>query len=555
MKPRTILVIGGALAGPTAAARAREIDEHARILLLERNRRVSYAECGLAYHLSGEVPSMQALNQERAEFFGSVYGIEVWTETEVTGLHAAEHRVSLNRSGQSESLAYDSLVFALGASSVMPSFAGKGSENVTCFRTLDDLEKIEALLSGGRRQVAVIGGGPMGIEAADGLIRGGAEVTLIEKQPRLLSGFGPRAAAVALQALQQRARVITGATVESAESSEGHIKSLKLSSGEVIATDLVISATGILPRTDLLKDAGAQLAANGSVIVDGRSSTSLPEVYACGVCVSVPQVITGRPVWLAQGALADKTAQVAGANASGGNARLGLAAGSVLIRAFDSTVGRTGLSLDEATAHFGPDAIGLTTVHAPSHERYFPHATLMLIQLLWHRGDGRVLGVEAAGASGVDKRIDAASAAVAGGMTIERLASLDYGYEPPYSAARDPLNVAATVASFERAGVGQSIEPEELNRRSGEVQIIDVRIAGADGFAPVQGSVAIPLESLRQELDRLDRSKPIVTVSENGRRGWLAARVLSQRGFAEVAVLSGGLRAWHLAQQSQRRQA
>ncbi len=542
MKNRTIVIVGGALAGPTAAARAREIDEHARIVLIERNRRVSYAQCGLAYHLSGEVGSLDDLDQERAEFFNSVYGVEVWTEAEAVALDPALHEASVRRAGQVERVGYDSLIVALGAASLIPDKLDVHAENMVCFRTLEDMEAIKRTLSSGERRIAVIGGGPMGIEAADGLIRAGAEVTLIEREPRLLSGFGPRVADRALRALRRRARVVTAATINSIEPSGGRINALILSNRKRIETDLVIAAIGLEPRTGLLRAAGAALADDGTAEIDERAATSLPDVYACGVCVSAPQAVTGRRVWSPQGAIADKTAQVAGANAAGGSASLAPFLGSMLVRAAQTTLGRTGLSQAAAAAHFGREAIAVTTVHAPARERYVSPAPLMLLQLIWRRSDGRVLGIEAAGEAGVDKRIDAASGFIASGVTIEQLAAADFGYEPPYNAARDPLNVAATVGAFERAGLGRSIEPEDLAKLLASVQVIDVSAAKAG--AVIAGAAAIPLEELRARLDGLDRSRPVVTVSETGRRGWLAARILSQNGFSDVANLSGGLLAW-----------
>jgi NADPH-dependent 2,4-dienoyl-CoA reductase/sulfur reductase-like enzyme/rhodanese-related sulfurtransferase len=546
VKNRTILIAGGALAGPTAAARARETDEHSRIILIERNRHVSYAQCGLAYQLSGEVSSIDDLNRERADFFRNVYGIEVWTEAEIVAINPARHDISVRRENRIENCGYDSLVVALGAASLVPAPLNTQANNLVCFRTLDDLEKINQVLATGKRRVAVVGGGPMGVEAADGLIRAGADVTLIESEPRLLNIFGERIAAQAKASLQSRARVLTQTTVGSVETAGGSITALRLTNGEQVATDLVIAAAGIVPRSELLHAASASLAAHGTVPVDERAATSLPDVYACGVCVSVPQVITGNPVWLPQGAVADKTAQVAGANAAGGAATLSPALGSMLLRVADTVVGRAGLSQRAASDFFGAGEVAVTTVYAPSCEHYVPHAALMLVQLLWHRGDGRILGVEAAAKAGVDKRIDAAAGVLASGLTVERLAGLDFGYEPPYNAARDPLNVAATVAALERAGRGHSLEPEALAARLATTQIIDVRPEGADGSATVPGAVRIPLELLRRELGKLDRTRPVVAVSETGRRGWLAARILAQNGFADAANLAGGLLAWAL---------
>ena len=548
MSRKTIVIIGGALSGPTAAARAREVDEQARIVMVERNRRVSYAVCGLAYHLSGEVARLEDLDQERAKFFESVYNIEVWTDSEVTALDPAKQTVMVTRADRSEALAYDALIVALGAASRLPQNLPAGAQpgNLVCFRTIDDLETIQRQTRGGGKRITILGGGPMGMEAADGLVRHGADVTVIEKQSRLLGSFSSIFSDAALHALRSKAKVFLSTDVSGFEMAGNRISSLKLSDGSRLETDLVISTIGLRPRTSLLQTAGSKLAPDQTVIIDDHARTSLPNVYACGVCVSTPQAVTGRAVWYPQGALADKTAQVAGANAAGADRKLSPALGSMLIRALDVTVGRTGLTRAEASTCFGQDEVAVTAVSAPTHESYFPASAPLLLEMIWRRSDGRILGVEAAGVAGVDKRIDVAAGLIAGSIDIERLAVLDFGFEPPYSAARDPLNVAATVASSERSGLARSIEPDELIRCLRDVQVIDVRPNGVKGRASIQGAVRIPLEQLRGHMKSLDRKRSIVTVSESGRRGMQAARILAQCGFGNVVNLAGGLQVWAL---------
>jgi len=548
MSQRTIVVLGGALAGPTAAARAREIDEHARILLIERGERVSYAVCGLAYHLSGEVGALDELDRERGAFFQSVYQIEVWTGTEATALDPAAKTLTVRRTGQSgvSSVAWDALVVALGAASRAPDVPGLEGTNVRMLRTLDDLAAVAGALRAGGRRVTVLGGGPLGIEAADGLVRGGAEVTLVEKEASLLPRFGRQASAAARRALERAgARVHTGVTVAGVETDGGRVTTLALSAGGTLKTDFVVVAVGLAPRTELLARAGARVAADGTLLVDERARTSLDGVWACGVCVSTPQALTGAPAWWPQGAIADKTAQVAGANAAGGEARLAPALGSMLLRAGDTTVGRTGLSAAEADAALGRADVGVTTVHASTHDGYFPGARTLLVQAVWQRASGRLLGVEVAGVAGVDKRIDAAAGAVAGGLTVEHLAGLDFGYAPPYSSARDPLNVVATVAAAERAGLAWPITPKLLNERGAGVQLVDVRAAGERG-GTIAGALAIPLEELRARGGELDRTRPVVAFDATGRRAYLAARILRQAGFGDVQHLAGGLASWEL---------
>jgi NADPH-dependent 2,4-dienoyl-CoA reductase/sulfur reductase-like enzyme len=451
MAGRTIVVLGGALAGPIAARSARETDREARVILVERASRVSYAVGGLACALSGEVASPRALEGDgRAGV--ERHGVEVWTGAEAVRLDAAGRRLTLRRGGTSEEVAYDALVFALGAASVIPDAAGLTGENVRTLRTIDDVEALLAALRSGRRRVTVLGGGPFGVEAADGLVRGGADVTLLERSPEILRRFSPRIAAAARRELSARGRVVTGAEVRRAHAAGTRVERLELSDGTTVDTDFVVACCGLVPRTELLAEAGARLAADRSAAIDARAETSLPGVFACGVCVSTPQVVTGAPSWWPQGAIADKSAQVAGANAAGGTERLGPTTGTMLVRILDLTAGRTGLAQAEAEGAVGKAHVRTVVVEAPSHEAWFPASAAMLVSLTSDARTGRLLGVEAIGRSGVDKRVDVAACAVAAGMTVDQLAALDLGYGPAYGPARDPLNVAAGEARSASAG-------------------------------------------------------------------------------------------------------
>lgn len=548
MTKRTIVIVGGALSGPTAAARAREVDEHARILLIERNAHVSYAVGGLAYHLSGEVKAIADLDSQRADFFASVYGVEVWTGAEATALDAPARVLTVQRGGERTKVPYDALVFALGAASPVPDVPGLSGINVRTFRTLADLAALKKALVGSGRRVAVLGGGSMGVEAADGLVRAKAKVTLVERHQRLLPQLGTQVARAAEAVLAARARVILGAEVIGADGARGKVRRLHLSNGTKLEVDAVVIAAGLSPRTELLEAAGAVLAPDRTVLVDALARTSLPHVWACGVCVSVPSAVTGRPVWSAQGALADKTAQVAGANAAGAQVRLGAAAETMLVRVLDTVVGRTGLSAAQARAHVGVDA-EVTTIHAPSHDPWFPGADDVLVELVWNRHSGRLLGAECAGRSGVDKRIDVAAAAIAGGLTVDQLAEVDLGYAPPFSAARDPINVAATVAAAHWREWVRSIGAEQLAKLAPTFQLVDVRGSKQHRAGTIAGAVHLPLEALRERVGELDRKRPTVAFCDSGRRGYLAARLLQQRGLTDVRYLGGGLASWQLVGQ------
>ena len=539
MSKRKVIVLGGAISGPSAAARARETDEHADIRLLERSRDVSYAACALAYHASGEVPTLDALNRERAEFFWDVYRVKVETGTAVVGIDAPSRAV-LVKGGR---LPYDALVYALGADSVFPALRGlPGARNAFRFRTLVDLEALLAQADRGPRRVAVLGGGFIGVEAADGLARRGCQVALVEQGERILPAFSPaasRAAAEALGALG--VAVLESARPLRAVRRGKDICSLQLDRGRRLDVEAVVVAAGLKPRTELLARAGALLHEDGSVAIDNRCATSLPGVFACGVCVSVPHAVTGRPAWLAQAALADRTAQVAGACAAGGDARMGPALGSAIVRAGELTLGRTGLTREEAAAYAGPDC-AVSRVHAPSRDAFFPGSADTHVELIYHRGSGRILGAEVVSRSGADKRCDALAAAILGGLTVEQLAAIDLAYAPPYSPARDPLNVAGSVAVQARAGLSEGWSAEELAKRRRRVTVVDVRGDARSQAGTLAGALHVPLRALRERLSRMD-GRLLVFVCDEGRLSYLATRIARQRG-RQAVYLSGGLATW-----------
>jgi len=539
MGKRRIVVLGGAISGPAAAARARETDEHADIRLLERSRDVSYAACALAYHASGEVPSLEALNRERADFFWDVHRVKVETGTAVARIDARARVVVAN----GRRVAYDALVYALGAESVLPALPGlRGARNAFRFRTLADLEALLARTDRGGRRVAVLGGGFIGVEAADGLARRGCQVTLVEQGERILPAFSPGAAQLAADALRDLGVVVVeGARAARAARDGRDIRSLRLDRGRSLDVEAVVVAAGLAPRTGLLRRAGALLHADGSVAIDDRCATSLPGVFACGVCVSVPHAVTGRPAWLPQAAIADRTAQVAGACAAGGDARIGPAVGSAIVRAGEITLGRAGLTREEAAVYAGAGA-AVTLVHAPSRDPFFPGAADMRVELIHHRGSGRILGAEVVSRSGADKRIDVLAAAILGGLTVEQLAGVDLAYAPPFSPARDPVNVAGGVAALSRAGLSESWSAEELATRRRRVTVVDVRGEPSSAEGTLAGALRVPLRALRGRLARMPGG-PLVFVCDTGRLSYLATRIARQRGRA-AAYLSGGLAAW-----------
>lgn len=536
MAQRTIVVVGGALAGPTAAARAREVDEHARIVLLERAGSVSYAVAGLAYHLSGEVEDVAALDRERAAFFRDVYAVEVRTGVGVSRIDARGRAVEL---ATGERLRWDALVVSTGVGSVVPPVL-EGARNVTTFRNLADLRVVTTALSRGARRVVVIGGGPFGVEAADGLARRGLEPVLLEHGSQLLPAHSPHAARAAARGLTSAGvEVRLEATVAGVDRRGDRARALVLADGSRIDCDLVVVTAGVRPRTDLLAAAGARLHEGGAVHVDALCRTSLEGVWACGTCVALPHAVTGKPTWLPQAAIADKTAQVAGAGAAGGSASLGAVLGTAIVRAGSVVVARTGAPRSEL------QGAETTRVHPLSHDGFFPGARAVSIELSHDAGSDRVLAAEVWGEAGVERRIDVLATAIAGRLCVDDLAALDLAYAPPFGTARDAVNVAGTVAVSDAAARASCWTPEMLAASSHHV-LVDIRPAAirkAEGWP--HGSILVSFGALRTKdspLAALERTP--VFVSTDGRAGAQAARIARARGVSDAGYLGGGIRSW-----------
>lgn|GEM_PF-651649 len=562
---RRIVVVGGTLSGPTAAARARETDGDASITIVQRGAHLSFAFAGLAHHLSGEVTDLSRLDRQGAAFFRDVYAIDALLHTNATDLDVAGRTLTVTSTDggteSSRALPWDELIFALGAESLpLPGVSG---DNVFRLRSFGDVTDLRRFITdrppaAGPAHVVVVGAGSFGLEAVDGLVRAGARVTLLEQSPSLLPRFTQTVTGPLVAQLRERGvEVRQGVAVIGADrDTDGRVvQALHLADGRAdgrLPCDAVVVCAGVRPRTGLLARAGIALRADGCVLVDERARV-LPHVYACGASVAVPNAVSGTPMWWAQAAIADKVAQVAGENAGGGSAQTAPFAGTMVLRVLDLTVGRTGLSHDEAVMAFGEADVDVSVVVGRSHEVWWPGARALTAVLVSQRSTGRVLGAEAIGTVDVDKRIDVAATAIVGRLTVDQLAMLDLGYAGAFNATRDVWNTAARLATIERHHEGSSITAAEFRRRTDWV-VVDVRddvptdvptgASTADASrAALPGAIHIPLSVLRPALHRLDKTRPTVVYSGRGRRGFVAMQLLRQQGFVDVHNLAGGLQA------------
>lgn len=544
MAPRTIIVVGGALAGPVAAARAREVDERAKIILLERARDANYSVGGIAQVVSGEARTPLSAQRERLDELRDIWRIDLRTGAEATGI---DPRARLVRCGR-ERLEYSSLIVAGGAESVLPPIPGlEGASNVVHFRTPSDADAIAAASAMGARRAAVIGGGSMGIEAADALARRGFATTLLERTPRLLSAFSPVMSDIAAEGLRSRGiGVLTSARIASAERRGEAVVALALSRNREIACDLVVVAAGVVPRSGLLTKHGAQALPNGALVVDDACRTSLEHVHACGACVALPRFWTEKPAWIPQATLVDRTSQVAGSAAAGGSDRIGEPLlGTTLVRAGATVVGRSGLTRDEAAKACRKGALRIVITESPSVDPFVGDAAPLTVELLHDDESGAIIGGDVGGSSGVDKRLDALAMGLHGVLlTPHALAEVDLGHAPTFSPVRDPLNVAGSVLAQVIAGQVDARLAESIGKA--RLTLVDVRPEGASSPG-AQGARRVPLSSLREALRSLPASRPLAFIDEDGRLGYLACRIARGRGRKDACFISGGLRAWRAA--------
>ena len=536
MAKRKIVILGGALSGPTAAAHARETDSEAEIILIERAATISYAVGGLPYYLSGEIVTRGDIAPYRPEFFRHDYSVDVRTQVSVERLDAGKRKVHTSAGV----VAYDSLIYALGAGSILPPVFGDGASNLSFLRNPAQLQRIDAILKKGAQRVAIVGGGYYGVEAADCLARRGLQVSLIERGPQLLPEFSPEAATRAAQALVELGvDVRVGQNVDAVARKGKQIVGLVLGDGAPLATDLILVTAGVEPRTDIFAAAGGEVLADGSIHVDERCATNLDGVFATSICVSHLHAVTGEPVWTAQASDADKTAMVAGHNAAGGHALLGPTLGTAILRVGELHLARTGL-----TKLGGELDVGRVVLSGHSCDPFFVGSQPLDLTLYYTRGSERVVGAEVVGRGGVDKRIDVIATATLAKLTLAQLAQLDLAYSPPYSMARDLVNAAGVVG--QQAKHVRVWEPAEFAGREPATIVYDLRSKPERKLHPVAGAALMDLAELREHKSELRKAKSVVFVCETGRSSYLAARRAAQLGCKGAGYLSGGLRALRL---------
>lgn len=539
-----VVIVGGVAAGATAAARLRRLDEQAEILIFERSGHISYANCGLPYYIGDVITDPEALTLQTPEQFFARFRVQVRVRHEVTALHPERKAVSVTdlATGRTFEESYDKLILAPGARPTQPRLPGVGLERVFTLRTVEDTFRIEEFIQKNKPRSAVLaGGGFIGLELAENLRELGMEVTIVQRPKQLMNPFdADMAALIHAEMRRHGVQLALGSTVEGFASTNRGVEVLRKDEPSLQA-DMVVLAIGVTPDTALAKSAGLALGIKDSILVNDRMETSVPDIYAAGDAVQVRHVVTGQDALISLAGPANKQGRIIADNICGMDSHYTGSQGSSVVKVFSMTAAATGVNEKNArNAGFDPEAVILSPM---SHAGYYPGGRLMTMKLVYDKPTLRVLGAQIVGYEGVDKRIDVLATAIHAGMTAPQLKELDLAYAPPYSSAKDPVNMAGFMAEDLDQGLVQQwrAEDEPALPRDGSVQLVDVRTQAEYAAGHIDGFINLPVDQLREHLEQLDKTKPVYLVCQSGLRSYIASRILKGSGFA-CSHLAGGYR-------------
>ncbi|OIO71842.1 MAG: pyridine nucleotide-disulfide oxidoreductase [Zetaproteobacteria bacterium CG_4_9_14_3_um_filter_49_83] len=551
-----IIIVGGVAGGATAAARIRRNDETAEIILVERGQFISFANCGLPYHISGMIEEREQLLVTSEDAFKARYRVDVRSRTEAIAIDRKTKVVRLRAlpSGDEYDESYDKLLLSPGAEAIRPKLPGIDSPRVFGLRNIPDLDRIMNYLKDHRpRRAVVIGGGFIGIEVTENLHERGIFTTLVEGTDQILAPLDYEMAAIVHSHMRDKnIELYLQDKVDQFEDKDDHTV-VYLSSGRRLQADLVILAIGVRPETTLARAAGIELGKTGGIKVNAYLQSSDPDIYAVGDAIEVTQTISGRQVLIPLAGPANRQGRMAADNIICGNTKAYRGTqGTSILKAFDLAAATTGLNEKQLNAAGIPFLSCIT--HSGSHASYYPGAKQISLKLLF-TDEGKILGAQAVGADGADKRIDVIATAIHGGLKVEDLAELELAYAPPFGSAKDPINIAGYVGLNVLNQSHDLTDWRTLHSRleagDSDIQLIDVRTADEFGLGSIPTARNIDVNQLRERFDELDRNKPVVIFCQIGLRGYLAYRMLIQHGFTRVQNLSGGYKTYTWAVEKQ----
>ena len=543
------LIVGGVAGGATVAARLRRIDENAEIILFERGKYVSYANCGLPYYIGGTITERDKLFVQTAQGFTARFNIDIRTEQEVTAIHPKEKTVEIRELNTARTYIenYDKLILSPGAEPLRPGIEGINSDKIFTLRNVPDTDTIKKYVSRNNpRHAVVVGGGFIGLEMAENLHHLGIRVAVVEMANQVMAPLDYSMAAIVHQQLIEKQvdlRLEDGVS-RFEEIPEGIIVHLR--SGKQITTDLVLLSIGVRPETRLAKEAGLSLGSLGGIAVNDYMQTSDPDIYALGDAVEVLNPVTGKPALIPLAGPANKQGRIVADNIVFGNRETYKGTiGTSIAKVFDLTVAAAGANAKLLKREGIPYQSSYT--HSASHAGYYPGAVPMSIKILFSPDNGQLLGAQVVGFDGVDKRIEMLEQVIQRKGTVYDLTELEQAYAPPYSSAKDPVNMAGYVAENILTKKVEVIDWRKISQLSSDTILVDVRTADEYSLGSIPGAINIPVDELRNRLSELPKDKPIVVTCAVGLRGYLAYRILVQHGYKDVKNLSGGYKTWSIA--------
>ena len=532
-----VLIIGGVAAGASAAARLRRLSEDAEIIIVERSGYISYANCGLPYYVGGVIENKAALTLQTPESFWSRFRIEARVNTEALSIDRKGKTVHLRDliSGKEYTESYDKLILAPGAEAIVPPFPGIDSKRIYRLRHTEDAFILkEAALKA--KKAIVIGGGFIGLETAENLRHMGLDVMIIQLLDHVSNLSFDMAQIIHEEIRKNGIDLHLEEGVKSFEEKDDSI-SVITDKGSYDA-DFAVLAIGVRPDSKLAKDAGLETDRRGSIIVSDTMRTSDEDIYAAGDAVSIRNAVSGEMGMIALAGPANKEGRIAADNIAGYDSHYRGASGVSAMKVFSLTAASAGIT-EENAKRLGLDYDVAITYQA-DHASYYPSSQMMMLKLVYEKTTGRVLGGEAVGRNGTDKRIDRISMAAAMGMTVEDLVDLDFAYAPPYSSAKDPVNILGYIASNKMKGILEEFRAEDIpSLDKSSSMLVDLRTEEEVKGGLIEGAVNIPLDSLRDNLDKLDKSKTIYVYCRSGQRSYIGYRILKGHGF-RAKSLSGG---------------
>lgn len=542
MTERKIVIVGGVAGGASAAARLRRLDENAEIVMFERGSEISYANCGLPYYIGGVIGDRRQLLVQTPEAMRRRFNIDVRTLSEVIGIdrNAKTVQVMDYQTGETYAESYDALILSPGANPIKPQIPGADLPNVFSIRNIPDTDRIKEWVDLRKPcKAVIIGGGFIGLEMAENLVQRNIDVTLVELSDQVMGPLDKEMAAHVHRHLRQHGVKLLLSEGVMALTGKEHVESVRLNSGQELAADMVVFGAGARPEVTLAQQAGLTLGVTGAIQVDEHLRTSDSFIYAIGDAIEVKTYVGGVPAFIPLAGPANKQGRMAADIICGRQVSYEGTLGTSIAKVFDLAVATTGLN-EKMLQRIGRK-YEVSYTHPAAYATYYPGGTQMAMKLIFDPDDGLVLGAQIVGTKGVDKRIDVLAASIRTGQTVFDLQKLELAYAPPFSSAKDPVNMAGYVAGNIVNRDVEVVQWHQLDSlRSQGAFIIDVRTPAEIRMGAIEGAVNIQVDDLRDELERIPKDKTIVLYCRVGLRAYIGARILMQQGYSSVKNLSGG---------------